>query len=204
MLSNSKLGFGLMRLPKDESGNIDLQTVSKMVDKFIDSGFTYFDTAYIYEGSEEITRKALVNRYDRNLFTLANKLPGWLLNKQEDVERIFNESLERCGVDYFDYYLIHSVEESNYDIYQKYNCFEFVTEMKKQGKVKHMGFSFHGSSNLLKRVLKDHPEVEFVQLQINYLDWEDGLIESRTNYEIAREHNKPIIVMEPVKGGTLA
>jgi predicted aldo/keto reductase-like oxidoreductase len=204
VLSNSKLGFGLMRLPKDESGNIDLQTVSKMVDKFIDSGFTYFDTAYIYEGSEEITRKALVNRYDRNLFTLANKLPGWLLNKQEDVERIFNESLERCGVDYFDYYLIHSVEESNYDIYQKYNCFEFVTEMKKQGKVKHMGFSFHGSSNLLKRVLKDHPEVEFVQLQINYLDWEDGLIESRTNYEIAREHNKPIIVMEPVKGGTLA
>lgn len=204
MLSNSKLGFGLMRLPKDESGNIDLQTVSKMVDKFINSGFTYFDTAYIYEGSEEITRKALVNRYDRNLFTLANKLPGWLLNKQEDVERIFNESLERCGVDYFDYYLIHSVEESNYDIYQKYNCFEFVTEMKKQGKVKHMGFSFHGSSNLLKRVLKDHPEVEFVQLQINYLDWEDGLIESRTNYEIAREHNKPIIVMEPVKGGTLA
>lgn len=204
MLSNSKLGFGLMRLPKDESGSIELKEVNRMVDSFMEAGFNYFDTAYAYDGSEVAMRSALVKRYDRDSYTIADKLPGWSINKQEDVERIFNESLERCGVDYFDYYLIHSVEGGNYGTYQKYNCFEFVSEMKKQGKVKYMGFSFHDSPELLDKVLTDHPEVDFVQLQINYLDMENGVIQSRGNYEVVRKHNKPIIVMEPIKGGTLA
>lgn len=204
MLSNSKLGFGLMRLPKDENGNILQDQVTRMVDFFMKAGLTYFDTAYAYAGSEESMRKALVERYPRDAFTIADKLPAWKLKSEDDVERIFNESLKLCGVDYFDFYLLHSIEESHYPTYQKYHCFEFINEMKKQGKIKYIGFSFHDSAEFLDKVLTEHPEVDFVQLQLNYLDWENGVIQSRKNYEVARNHNKPIVVMEPVKGGTLA
>lgn len=204
MLSNSKLGFGLMRLPKDENGNILQDQVTRMVDFFMKAGLTYFDTAYAYAGSEESMRKALVERYPRDAFTIADKLPAWKLKSEDDVERIFNESLKLCGVDYFDFYLLHSIEESHYPTYQKYHCFEFINEMKKQGKIKYIGFSFHDSAEFLNKVLTEHPEVDFVQLQLNYLDWENGVIQSRKNYEVARKHNKPIVVMEPVKGGTLA
>lgn len=204
MLSNSKLGFGLMRLPKDENGEILQEQVTRMVDAFMKAGLTYFDTAYAYAGSEASMRKALVERYPRDAFTIADKLPAWKLKGEGDVERIFNESLKLCGVDYFDFYLLHSIEESHYPTYKKYHCFDFLTKMKEQGKIKYIGFSFHDSAEFLDKVLTEHPEVDFVQLQLNYLDWENGVIQSRKNYEVARKHNKPIVVMEPVKGGTLA
>lgn len=204
MLSNSKLGFGLMRLPKDKQGQIKLDEVQRMVDSYMERGFNYFDTAYVYEGSEEAIRQTLVEKYPRDVYTLADKLPAWKLTCQEDVERIFQESLNRTGVDYFDFYLLHSVEKSHYPTYEKYQCIDFIQEMKKQGKIKYMGFSFHDDADFLDKVLTEHPEIDFVQLQLNYLDWENGVIQSRRNYEVARKHHKPIIVMEPVKGGTLA
>lgn len=204
MLSNSKLGFGLMRLPKDKQSQIKLDEVQRMVDSYMERGFNYFDTAYVYEGSEEAIRQTLVEKYPRDVYTLADKLPAWKLTCQEDVERIFQESLNRTGVDYFDFYLLHSVEKSHYPTYEKYQCFDFIQEMKKQGKIKYMGFSFHDDADFLDKVLTEHPEIDFVQLQLNYLDWENGVIQSRRNYEVARKHHKPIIVMEPVKGGTLA
>lgn len=204
MLSNSKLGFGLMRLPKDESGSIDLPQVQTMVDHFMNSGFTYFDTAYAYAGSENAIRETLVKNYPRTSFTLADKLPAWKLKNKEDVKRIFNESLEAAGVDYFDFYLLHSVEEKHLPTYERLGAFEFLKEMKAQGKISHIGFSYHDGPELLEKILTDHPELEFVQLQLNYLDWENGVIQSRSNYEVAKKFDKPIIVMEPIKGGTLA
>ncbi|WP_296881676.1 aldo/keto reductase [Thomasclavelia sp.] len=204
MLSNSKLGFGLMRLPKDKQGNIQIDEVQRMVDSFMGKGFNYFDTAYAYAGSEEAIKETLVKKYPRDSFTLADKLPAWKLKSQDDVQRIFTESLQLCGVDYFDFYLLHSIEKSHYPTYEKYQCFDFVKEMKKQGKIKYIGFSFHDDAQFLDKVLTEHPEMDFVQLQLNYLDWENGVIQSRQNYEVARKHQKPIVVMEPVKGGTLA
>ena len=204
MLSNSKLGFGLMRLPKDKQGQIKLDEVQRMVDSYMERGFNYFDTAYVYAGSEEAIRQTLVEKYPRDVYTLADKLPAWKLTCQEDVERIFQESLNRTGVDYFDFYLLHSVEKSHYPTYEKYQCFDFIQEMKKQGKIKYMGFSFHDDADFLDKVLTEHPEIDFVQLQLNYLDWKNGVIQSRRNYEVARKHHKPIVVMEPIKGRTLA
>ena len=204
MLTNSTLGFGLMCLPKDEKGNIDLNHVQYMVDSYMKSGFNYFDTAYVYEGSEAAMKATLVDKYPRESYTIADKLPAWKLNKQEDVLRVFNESLEKCGVDYFDFYLLHSMEKSHYPTYEKYHCFEFLQEMKEKGKIKFIGFSFHDTADLLDEILTKHPEIDFVQLQLNYLDWENGVIQSRKNYEVARKHNKPIIVMESIKGGNLA
>lgn len=204
MLLNSKLGFGLMRLPKDKQGQIKLDEVQRMVDSYMERGFNYFDTAYVYAGSEEAIRQTLVEKYPRDVYTLADKLPAWKLTCQEDVERIFQESLKRTGVDYFDFYLLHSVEKSHYPTYEKYQCFDFIQEMKKQGKIKYIGFSFHDDADFLDKVLTEHSEIDFVQLQLNYLDWENGVIQSRRNYEVARKHHKPIVVMEPIKGGTLA
>lgn len=204
MLSNSKLGFGLMRLPKDELGNINLIEVQRMVDSFMENGFNYFDTAFAYAGSEAAIRETLVKKYSRDSFTLADKLPAWKLKETKDVEKIFNESLNLCGVEYFDFYLLHSIEKSHYPTYEKYHCFDFIKKMKEQGKIKYIGFSFHDDAEFLDKVLTEHPEMDFVQLQLNYLDWENGVIQSRKNYEVARKHNKPIVVMEPIKGGTLA
>lgn len=201
-----KLGFGLMRLPqKDEQ--IDLPAVCKMVDAYMDAGMNYFDTAYVYHGgkSECAANEAIVKRYPRSSFYLATKLPAWNLKSEEDRDAIFNEQLERAGTDYFDFYLLHSLEDGyNYDTYEKFDCFNWGIAKKKEGKIKHFGFSFHGSPELLEKVLDKHPEVEFVQIQLNYLDWNNPVVQSGRLYEILKSRNIPIIVMEPVKGGNLA
>lgn len=204
--SMPKLGFGLMRLP-EKDGVINHDEVCHMVDMYMQSGMNYFDTAYIYHGgnSETAAREALVKRYPRDSFMLATKLPAWEIKCSEDVERIFNEQLERAGVDYFDFYLLHSIEDgSNYDTYVKYDCFDWCMKRKAEGKIKHFGFSYHGSEELLEEVLDKHPEVEFVQIQLNYLDRTNPVVRSQRLYEIVRDRNIPIIVMEPVRGGMLA
>ena len=201
-----KLGFGLMRLP-EKDGKIDHEQLCTMVDRYMQAGMNYFDTAYIYhEGRSEVAaREALVKRYPRDSFMLATKLPAWEIRKAEDVERIFNDQLERAGVDYFDFYLLHSVEEGgNYDNYIKYDCFNWCMQRKAEGQIKHFGFSFHGSPELLEKVLDEHPEVEFVQIQLNYLDRTNPVVRSQRLYEILRDRNIPIIIMEPVRGGMLA
>ena len=201
-----KLGFGLMRLP-EKGGVIDHDRVCSMVDKYMKAGMNYFDTAYVYHSgrSEVAAREALVKRYPRDSFMLATKLPAWELRSRADVDRIFNEQLERAGVDYFDFYLLHSIEEGgNYDNYIKYDCFSWGLKMKKEGRIRHFGFSFHGSPELLTEVLDKHPEVEFVQIQLNYLDRTNPVVRSQALYEILHERNIPIIVMEPVRGGMLA
>lgn len=203
-----KLGFGLMRLPvtdKDDQSRIDLKQLKKMADIFVDHGFTYFDTAYMYHenASEKAVKKAIVARYPRDSFLLATKLPTMFLKEEGDQERVFAEQLAKCGVDYFDYYLLHNLNAENYATAEKFGSFGFVAELKRQGKIRHMGFSFHDTAELLDRILSEHPETEFVQLQINYLDWDDPEIQSRKCYETAVRHGKKVVVMEPVKGGTL-
>lgn len=204
-----KLGFGLMRLPllnKEDQTSIDYDQVNRMVDTFIERGFTYFDTAYMYHNylSERAVKKILVDRYPREQFTLATKMPTMFLKKQEDLERIFEEQLEKTGAGYFDYYLLHNLGVKNYEIAQKFDAFAFIQKKKEEGIVKQIGFSFHDRAEVLDRILTDHPEVDFVQIQLNYLDWDDENIQSRLCYEVAVKHGKPVIVMEPVKGGTLA
>jgi len=204
-----KLGFGLMRLPlkkKDNPQSIDMELVNKMVDYYLDKGFTYFDTGYPYhQGMSEVAvKKAIVERYPRESFIITDKMPTFLVTKNEDYQRIFDEQLERCGVTYFDYYLLHNLGAKNYADTLKYGGFEFVNKLKNEGKVKYIGFSFHDKADLLDRILTEHPEMEFVQLQINYIDWDSESIESRKCYEVAVKHKKPVIVMEPVKGGALA
>ena len=204
-----KLGFGCMRLPVTDSqdqAKVDVPQVCQMVDTFLDRGFTYFDTAYMYHKgeSEKVVREALVKRHPRDSFTLATKLPLMALEKEGDQERIFAEQLEKCGVDYFDYYMLHNVSAAHYEVARRFDSFAFISELKKQGKVKKIGFSYHDRAQLLDEILTAHPEVDFVQLQINYLDWDDEGIQSRKCYETARKHGKPIVVMEPVKGGLLA
>ena len=208
-MNAKKLGFGLMRLPltdPDNARSIDIDLTCKMVDAFIERGFTYFDTAWMYCGhaSEDATKQALVDRYPRDRYTLATKLHAAYLKTEDDRDRIFNEQLRKTGVEYFDYYLIHDLRVSHYEIYKNLHCFEWLREKKAQGLVKHMGFSFHDTADVLDKFLTDHPDMEFVQLQINYLDWENESIQSRACYEVARKHGMPIIVMEPVKGGNLA
>lgn len=205
-----KLGFGMMRLPKyneENNRNVDMRVAAEMIDRFISNGFTYFDTAYMYHNycSENIVRKLLVERHERSSFTLADKMPTMFLKKAEQMPEIFALQLKKCGVEYFDYYMMHDVNSSNYDsVVQAFDGFGFISEQKKLGKVREIGFSFHDDAILLERVLTDHPEVDFVQLQINYLDWDDEGIQSRKCYECAVRHGKKVIVMEPVKGGTLA
>ncbi|MCR5543051.1 MAG: aldo/keto reductase [Eubacterium sp.] len=201
-----KLGFGLMRLP-EKDGEIDLEHVKRMVDKYMEMDMNYFDTAYVYHGgkSEVAAREALVKRYPRDSFMLATKLPAWEIKQESDVERIFEEQLERAGVDYFDLYLLHSIEDgSNYDTYEKYDCFNWGLKKKEEGKIRHLGFSYHGSPELLVQVLDKHPEVEFVQIQLNYLDRTNPVVRSEALYNILHERNIPIIVMEPIRGGMLA
>ncbi|MBO7729577.1 MAG: aldo/keto reductase [Lachnospiraceae bacterium] len=203
--SMPKLGFGLMRLPESE-GKIAHEEVCRMVDAYMDAGMNYFDTAYVYHSglSEVEAGKAIVERYPRESFMLATKLPAWELKTKDDRERIFNEQLERSGAGYFDYYLLHSVEEGNINTYESLDCFNWAIQKKEEGKIKHFGFSFHGSPELLEETLTKHPETEFVQIQLNYLDWNNPVVRSGRLYEILHERNIPMIIMEPVKGGTLA
>lgn len=199
-----KLGFGLMRLPKKGS-HIDIEQTKHMVDLFLEAGFTYFDTAYVYEGSEEVAKKALVERYPREAYTLATKLNAMMMaSNEKEAKKQFYTSLERTGAGYFDYYLLHAMTENSYAKYDQYHLWDFAQEQKAKGLVKHMGFSFHAGPKLLDRLLKEHPEVDFVQLQINYADWENPSVTARANYDVARAHGKSIVVMEPVKGGSLA
>ena len=200
-----KLGFGLMRLPRLEDSTIDVDQVSRMVDLFLEAGGTYFDTAFAYPGSEEAIRKALVERYPRDRYTLASKLI--CSAGDTDAEKAKKEleiSLERSGAGYLDYYLLHALQRSNYKLYDEFGLWDYVKEMKAKGLIKHYGFSFHADPELLEELLTAHPDVEFVQLQINYADWENPGVNSRRNWEICKAHGKPVTVMEPVKGGILA
>ena len=204
-----KLGFGLMRLPQLDPNNaakVDVEEVKRMVDLFIAKGFTYFDTAIMYNGfaSQRVAKEALVDRYPRESFTLATKLHNAFFHTLEDRDRIFNEQLVETGAGYFDYYLLHGIEAGSYPDYERLDCFNWLLNKKAQGLVKHAGFSFHDTPELLDEILTKHPEMEFVQIQLNYLDWESEWIHSREVYETAVKHGKPVIVMEPVKGGTLA
>lgn len=208
-METKKLGFGLMRLPSldpDDPSKIDIELVKKMVDTFLERGFTYFDTAWMYCGfhSENAAKEALVSRYPRDRFTLATKLHSGFIQTKEDRDRIFNEQRAKTGVDYFDYYLLHDVNHHSYEVYEKLDCWTWLQEKKKNGLVKTVGFSFHDDADFLDEVLTQHPEAEFVQLQINYLDWDSMGVQSRRCYEVAKKHGKKVIVMEPVKGGTLA
>ncbi|MDD3278671.1 MAG: aldo/keto reductase [Lachnospiraceae bacterium] len=208
-MSSKKLGFGLMRLPllnQDDQGSIDMEQMKQMVDYFLEQGFTYFDTAWMYCAfkSETAIREALVERHPRDSFTLTTKLHASFLKTKEDRDRIFEEQRQKTGVEYFDYYLLHDVREEHYKIYTELDCFQWLSEKKAQGLVKHMGFSYHDDAELLDRVLTEHPEMEFVQLQLNYLDWNSSSVQSGKCYEVAKKHGVPVIVMEPVKGGTLA
>lgn len=201
-----KLGFGLMRLPKKD-GEIDIEESKKMVDLYMSKGFTYFDTAYVYDNgkSEEAAKEILVKRYPRESFQLATKLPVWDRNASvEEIKQRFYTSLERTGAGYFDYYLLHSLVGEKSFLYDEYGMWDFVRELKEKGLINHFGFSFHDNAEMLDKILTSHPDAEFVQLQINYADWENEQVESRKCYEVARKHNKPIIVMEPVRGGSLA
>lgn len=204
-----KLGFGLMRLPlagEGEGAPVDVERVKGMVDAFMARGFTYFDTAYVYHdgASERIAKEALVDRYPRDSFTLATKMPGWLLKEPGDVERIFAEQLERTGAGYFDYYLMHNVAGDQIKMYEDFGCWEWARRMKDEGLIRHLGFSCHDTADVLDGLLTEHPEAEFVQLQLNYLDWEHEAVQARACYETAERHGVPVVVMEPVKGGTLA
>ena len=198
-----KLGFGLMRLPKKGLG-IDVAQTSEMVDRFLDAGFTYFDTAHVYTGSEQAIKKALVDRHPRESYTLVTKLYAPMAPTGSSARKQFQTSLKRTGAGYIDYYLLHTLMESNYQKYDRMDLWSYVRELKRDGLVRHIGFSFHGGPKLLDELLTRHPEAEFVQLQINYADWEDSKITSSANYEVARSHDRSIVVMEPVKGGRLA
>ncbi len=201
-----KLGFGLMRLPMNGE-EVDIETLKKMVDTFLAKGFTYFDTAYVYTGgkSEVAARKALVERYPRERFQLATKLPLWdEVETEADMERIFNESLERAGCGYFDFYLLHAMGKDRFEKADRIGAWAFLERMKAEGKIRHMGFSFHDAPEVLDEALTKHPEAEFVQLQINYADWESENVQSRKCYEVCQKHGKPVVIMEPVKGGSLA
>ncbi len=208
-MPKKKLGFGLMRMPLLNPSNeseVDVEQVKKMVDMFIERGFTYFDTAWMYHGckSEDVAGEALVSRHPRETFTLATKLHSGFFNSVEEREKVFETQLKKTGAGYFDYYLLHAIDANSIDKYEKFDCFNWLLDKKESGLVRHAGFSFHDKAEVLDKVLTDHPEMEFVQLQLNYLDWESEWIESRKCYEVAEKHNKPVIVMEPVKGGTLA
>ena len=204
-----KLGFGLMRLPvnSDDPTDINIELLSKMVDRFLADGFTYFDTSFVYHNgaSESAIRQALVQRHDRMSYTLATKFPTFTFPKEEDVDGIFEQQLRNCGVDYFDYYLLHNLNRFLYDgLIQEIHLFDHLKQWKAEGKVRHIGFSYHDSPEVLDRILTDHPEIDFVQIALNYYDWEEPFIASRACYEVIRRHGCQVVVMEPVKGSMLA
>ena len=200
-----KMGFGLMRLPRNEDNSIDIPQTSKMVDMFLEAGGWYFDTAHAYAGSEEAIKKALVERYPRERYTLASKLIVMGNDvTEESAKKEFEISLERSGAGYFDYYLLHALQRTNWKKYDEFHLWDYVRQLKADGKIRHYGFSFHADPDLLEEILSNHPDVDFVQLQINYADWENPGVQSKRNLEICRKYGKPVVVMEPIKGGILA
>ena len=204
-----QLGMGMMRLPlKDENDqtSIDMDQVNEMVDAYMDAGFNYFDTAYVYhEGvGESAFRKSVVERYPRESFKIATKLPLFIITEESQLEPIFEEQLKNCGVDYFDYYMLHNVSGFTETAWKNVDLYSFIEKKQEEGKIKHIGLSTHGNSEFLEELLVEHPKIEFVLLQINYLDWNDEGIESRECLEVARKYNKKVMIMEPYKGGFLA
>ena len=200
----AKLGFGLMRLPRKDDA-IDLPQVCGMTDRFLAAGCTYFDTAYVYDSSEEVARKALVERHPRESFLLATKLAAWVgCEKREQAVAQFDTSLARTGAGYFDFYLFHNLGPGRTEAFDRFGLWDWVLEHRAEGRIRHFGFSFHSTPDELDRLLREHPEVDFVQLQVNYADWDDPVVRSRENLDVASRHGKPVVVMEPVKGGLLA
>lgn len=200
----NRLGFGCMRLQMN-GDEVDLDEFSRMVDRFIGAGFNYFDTAhgYIDKKSEPAIRECLVKRYDREAFVLADKLSDWFFEKEEDILPMFEKQLERCGVDYFDVYFFHCMTRKSYPKHQACHSFDVIRRLKDEGKIKHIAMSFHDSAEVLDTILTEQPFIELVQLQINYLDYDDPTVQSRACYDVAVKHGKKVIVMEPVKGGNL-
>lgn len=203
-----KLGFGLMRLPTvapDKWGEIDVEKSREMIDAYMKEGFNYFDTAYVYHAgnSEKVFGELVAKRYPRESYILTDKMPVFRIKDKSEYETIFKEQLERCQVEYFDYYFLHSIGKSVYEQIEKDNGFEFIANKKAEGKIRHIGFSFHDDAETLDRILTDHPETELVQLQINYIDWDDNSIQSRKCYEVCLKHGVDVAIMEPLKGGAL-
>ena len=198
-------GFGCMRFPMIDK-KVDVEHTKQMIDRFIKEGFNYFDTAHTYiDGqSEPVLKECLVERYPREAYILTNKLTTYCFEKEEEIEPLFEKQLAACGVTYFDFYLMHAVDDENFANYEKYDCFNFGFEKKRQGLIRHLGFSFHGTPDMLVKILDKYPDVEFVQIQLNYLDWDSEKVCSGKLYEILSERNIPIVVMEPIKGGSLA
>ena len=204
-----KLGFGFMRLPllkKDDPKSVDLAQVEKMVDLFFQRGFTYCDTAWMYHGfvSEDAVGRTVVDRHPRNAFTIATKMPDMMLKNAAEVPDIYEKQKQNLHVDYFDYYLIHNMNNVNYEKCKKYGVLDFLKQKREEGEIRCLGFSFHDTAAFLDKVLTENPFFEFVQLQINYLDWDTAGVQSHKCYDVAVKHGKKVIVMEPVKGGTLA
>lgn len=208
-MAKGKLGFGWMRLPQKSENpeDIDFEQVNQMVDAYLDAGFDYFDTSYVYHNgkSENAIQRCLISRYPREKFRLASKLPTFAITKEEQVEEIFAQQLEKCGTEYFDYFLLHNVNGIRYEReIKECHMFEHMQQWKKDGKIRHIGFSYHDSADNLDKILSEHPEVEFVQIALNYIDWNAYLIQAKKCYEVIRKHGCQVIVMEPVKGGMLA
>ena len=209
-MNSKKLGFGLMRLPLENPADVtkvDYDMLCKMADRYMAAGFNYFDTANPYHGggnSETAFRECIAKRYLRDSYTITDKLTFFIVQKAEELEPFFAGQLERCGVDYFDYYLLHSMNKDYLELAEKIGAFDFVQKKKAEGKIRHIGFSFHDTADVLEDFLTRHPEMEYVQLQLNYADWENVEVQSRKNYETAVRHGKQILVMEPVKGGLLS
>ena len=200
-----KLGFGLMRLPHLQDGSFDVELICDMVDEFLSAGFTYFDTAWVYGGSEEVAAKALVQRYPRESYQLATKGISWMGCKTpEEAQSHFYQSLERTGAGYFDFYLLHMTGGPRTHVYDDLGMWDFVARKKAEGFIRHIGFSHHGTAAELDDILAAHPETEFVQLQVNYLDWDNPVNQSRACLEVAAKHGVPVTVMEPLRGGLLA
>lgn len=209
-MNTRKLGFGLMRLPlmdPADTTKIDYERVCRMVDKYLAAGFQYFDTAAPYHGgghSEVAFRECVVKRFPRDAYTITDKLSFFIVNKAEELEDFFAGQLERCGVEYFDYYLFHAMNKERLELAERIGAFDFVEGKRAEGKVRHVGFSFHDTAEVLEEFLTRHPDMEYVQLQLNYADWDDPEVQSGKCYEVCRKFGKPVIVMEPVKGGLLA
>ena len=197
-------GFGFMRLPM-LGDDVDIPQTIRMVDCFLENGFNYFDTAhgYINGKSELAIRECLSSRYPRDRYILTNKLSGNYFEQEADIRPLFQQQLEACGVEYFDFYLMHALSASRLSHYENARAFEITQELKQEGKVRHVGMSFHDSAEVLDQILTKHPEIEVVQIQFNYVDFEDDKVESRKCYEVCRKHGKPVIIMEPIKGGSL-
>lgn len=202
---HGKFGFGCMRLPMTEQKTVDLEQTKQMIDEFLAAGFNYFDTAHPYIGkqSEPALWECLTSRYPRESFLLADKMSSSFFDSEEDVRTQFLKQLEICGVEYFDFFLMHALSAENYEKYKRCNVYSVLKQFRAEGKIRHLGFSFHDKPQMLEKILEDCPETEFVQLQFNYIDYDDPVVQSKACYDVCEKYGKPVVVMEPVKGGTL-